>query len=107
MTMMGGIINVFLCVWEADFRGMLSSSATANILYLIMIFRFILSLSTADLSLSLFVMVPYILNHKQWTWGVTLCKVWGTADVILCSASVYSLVGISIDRFFAVFFPIR
>jgi hypothetical protein len=69
--------------------------------------RFILSLTLADFSLSVLVMTPYVLNHKQWAWGATLCKIWGTADVLLTSASVYSVVGISIDRFFAVFFPIR
>jgi hypothetical protein len=74
---------------------------------LLIVLRFILSLTLADFSLSVLVMTPYVLNHKHWAWGATLCKIWGTADVLLTSASVYSVVGISIDRFFAVFFPIR
>ena len=69
--------------------------------------RFILSLSAADFSLSVFVMSPYVLNHREWIWGLLLCKIWGTADVLFASASVYNVVAVSIDRFYAVFFPIR
>ena len=68
--------------------------------------RFLLSLSVADFSLSVFVMAPIILNYDGWTY-ISLCKIWGNAEVLFSSASVYSMVGISIDRFFAVFFPIR
>ena len=35
-----------------------------------------------------------------------MCKVWVTADVLFCSASIYSLIGISIDRFHAIYKPI-
>ena len=41
--------------------------------------RFILSLSVADLSLSLFVLLPYLFSQPgNWWLGMTLCKVcWG------------------------------
>ena len=35
-----------------------------------------------------------------------LFQAWVTADVVFCQASIYSLVGISIDRFHAIFQPI-
>ena len=69
--------------------------------------RFILSLCVADFCMAVFVMSPYVLNSRGWTWGLGLCKVWGMVDVLLSSASVYSVLSISIDRFYAVFFPIR
>ena len=38
--------------------------------------RFILSLSVADLSLSLFVLLPYLFSQPgNWWLGMTLCKV--------------------------------
>ena len=33
------------------------------------------------------------------------CKLWVTADVAFCSASIYSLIGVCIDRFQAVTDP--
>ena len=51
-------------------------------------------------------MIPSLLNPEGWWMGVTLCKAWVTADVLFCSASIYSLIGISIDRFHALYSPI-
>ena len=51
-------------------------------------------------------MVSSLLNPEGWWMGVTLCKAWVTADVLFCSASIYSLIGISIDRFHALYRPI-
>ena len=69
--------------------------------------RYLVSLATADLSVSVLVMLPSALmfQHCGWVWGSTACKVWITLDVLLCSASIYSIIGISIDRFLALYKP--
>ena len=69
-------------------------------------FRFILSLSITDLCLGLFVMIPAIVKSKKWRWGIPLCKAWVTADIFFCCVSIYTLLGISVDRFLAVYKPI-
>jgi len=33
-------------------------------------------------------------------------QVWVTLDIAFCSASIYSLVGISVDRFYAIYRPV-
>ena len=38
-------------------------------------------------------------------WGLSSCKMFITADITFCSASIYSLIGISLDRCYAVFYP--
>ncbi len=41
-----------------------------------------------------------------WLLGWVLCDAWLTFDVLLCTASILSLVAISIDRFLAISRPI-
>ena len=72
--------------------------------------RFILSLASSDLLLSLSTMplaISKLLNHCMWSHGVELCKAFCTFDVVFCSASIYSLIAISLDRFYAVHFPLK
>jgi hypothetical protein len=47
------------------------------------------------------------LKAGKWFWGPIYCKIWVTLDVLFSSASIYSLIGISIDRFFAVYKPVQ
>ncbi len=47
------------------------------------------------------VYIPYILTGR-WTLGRSLCKLWLVMDYLLCSASVFSIVLISYDRFLSV-----
>ena len=70
--------------------------------------RFILSLSVADLGLAVLVMLPSLVTarSRSWSLGATLCQAWVTADVLLSTASIYSMIGISLDRFQAVFTPV-
>ena len=70
--------------------------------------KFLLSLAAADMSVGMFVMMPSVLKAQSgyWAWGPDLCKIWVTLDVCFCSASIYSLVGISLDRLYAVYWPI-
>lgn len=39
--------------------------------------------------------------------GLASCKAFITADITFCSASIYSLIGISLDRCYAVFYPLE
>ena len=70
--------------------------------------RFILSLSVADLGLAVLVMLPSLVTarSRSWSLGATLCQAWVTADVLLSTASIYSMIGISVDRAQAVFTPV-
>ncbi|CAN9502834.1 unnamed protein product [Ophioblennius macclurei] len=45
--------------------------------------------------------IPYVLTGR-WTLGRGLCKLWLVMDYLLCSASVFSIVLISYDRFLSV-----
>ena len=69
--------------------------------------RFILSLSAADLGVAVLVMLPSLVTRSQpWSLGASLCQAWVTADVLLSTASIYNMIGISMDRFQAVFTPV-
>jgi len=71
--------------------------------------RFLLSLSAADFSVGLFVMLPSVMQSMNdgWLWGMTSCKMFVTSDITFCSASIYSLIGISLDRHYAVYNPLQ
>ena len=71
--------------------------------------KFLVSLACADLCVGIFVMLPSILKIQagSWSWGPTPCKIWVTLDVFFCSASIYSLIGISLDRFYAIYKPLN
>jgi len=42
-----------------------------------------------------------------WPFGESWCRIWLAVDVWMCTASIYNLVAISIDRYIAVSRPIR
>jgi len=70
----------------------------------------VLSLAVADLLVGLCVL-PFSLGvhlHKGlWPFGLVLCQLWLAADVWLCTASIYNLLAIGLDRFLAVTRPLR
>ena len=69
-----------------------------------------MSLAVADLSVGTLVMVPSIIklyNSNHWALGLGYCKLWVTFDVAFCTASIYNLLCISFDRFYAIYFPIK
>ena len=71
--------------------------------------RFVASLACADLSVGVLVMPLAIKVELTGTWrlGRTLCDVWTSFDVLLCTASILNLCAISVDRYVAVTRPLQ
>lgn len=70
---------------------------------------FIANLAAADLLLSS-VVLPLSASSEalgRWVLGRVLCGVWASLDVLCCTASIFNLCVISVDRCLAVSFPLR
>lgn len=70
---------------------------------------YVVSLAIADLFVSLFVL-PLAIHLEMkaaWTLGPSLCRVWITLDILLCTASILNLCIISLDRYLAVTRPLH
>lgn len=70
---------------------------------------FMVSLAIADITVAVMVMpfnVVYSLINK-WIFGLFLCKMWLTCDVLCCTASILNLCAIALDRFQAIHDPIN
>uniref|UniRef100_A0A9J2PBU2 G-protein coupled receptors family 1 profile domain-containing protein n=1 Tax=Ascaris lumbricoides TaxID=6252 RepID=A0A9J2PBU2_ASCLU len=51
--------------------------------------------------------ISNILTESRWLYGMLLCKVWTSLDVICCTASIVTLCAISADRFIGVTRPLQ
>ncbi|GFV43276.1 putative tyramine receptor 2 [Trichonephila clavipes] len=70
---------------------------------------FIVSLAVADITVAVLVMplnVAYTLM-AQWKFGLPICKMWLTCDVLCCTASILHLSAIALDRYWAIHDPIN
>ncbi|KAG8177983.1 hypothetical protein JTE90_019994 [Oedothorax gibbosus] len=70
---------------------------------------FIVSLAVADITVAVLVMplnVAYTLMSK-WQFGLQVCKIWLTCDVLCCTASILHLSAIALDRYWAIHDPIN
>ncbi|CAL1283085.1 unnamed protein product [Larinioides sclopetarius] len=70
---------------------------------------FIVSLAVADITVAVLVMplnVAYTLM-SQWKFGLPVCKMWLTCDVLCCTASILHLSAIALDRYWAIHDPIN
>lgn len=64
---------------------------------------FIVSLAVADITVAVLVMplnVAYTLMSR-WRFGLQICKMWLTCDVLCCTASILHLSAIALDRYVA------
>ncbi|XP_066524660.1 dopamine receptor D4a [Hoplias malabaricus] len=71
---------------------------------------FIVSLAVADLLLAVLVLPLFVYAEFQggvWSLNMTVCDGLMTMDVMLCTASIFNLCAISIDRFIAVSVPLN
>ncbi|CAF0728472.1 unnamed protein product [Adineta steineri] len=70
---------------------------------------FILSLTFADLAVGLFVMPLNAANiiAGRWPFSSLLCKLWLSIDYVASTASIFNLVLLSLDRYWAVVYPLR
>ncbi|XP_072647317.1 D(4) dopamine receptor [Canis lupus baileyi] len=70
---------------------------------------FIVSLAAADLLLALLVLPLFVYSEVQggvWLFSPGLCDALMAMDVMLCTASIFNLCAISVDRFMAVAVPL-
>jgi hypothetical protein len=89
-----------------------------NLLVLISLFKFknlktmsnylIGNLALCDFLLSLTVLPMSLINDVlgHWLFGEVLCNIWLSIDVLYCTASIWSLCVIALDRFTATTFPV-
>ncbi|KAG7276843.1 hypothetical protein CRUP_007980 [Coryphaenoides rupestris] len=71
---------------------------------------FIVSLAFADLLLAILVLPLFVYAQFQggvWSLNMMLCDALMTMDVMLCTASIFNLCAISVDRFIAVSIPLN
>ncbi|ERE79714.1 D(4) dopamine receptor [Cricetulus griseus] len=70
---------------------------------------FIVSLAAADLLLAILVLPLFVYSEVQggvWLLSLRLCDTLMAMDVMLCTASIFNLCAISVDRFVAVTVPL-
>ncbi|KAM9814794.1 D(4) dopamine receptor-like [Syngnathus typhle] len=71
---------------------------------------FIFSLAVADLLLAVLVLPLFVYSEFQdgvWTLSTGVCDGLMSMDVLLCTASIFNLCAISVDRFIAVLIPLN
>ncbi|XP_073843281.1 tyramine/octopamine receptor-like [Musca autumnalis] len=70
---------------------------------------FIVSLAVADLTVA-FLVLPFNVAYSilgRWEFGIYLCKMWLTCDVMCCTSSILNLCAIAMDRYWAITDPIN
>ncbi|XP_075160629.1 octopamine-Tyramine receptor [Haematobia irritans] len=110
--------------WEAILTALVLSiiivlTVIGNILVILSVFTykplrivqnfFIVSLAVADLTVALLVL-PFNVAYSilgRWEFGIYLCKMWLTCDIMCCTSSILNLCAIALDRYWAITDPIN
>ncbi|KAM7357110.1 octopamine-Tyramine receptor isoform 1-T7 [Cochliomyia hominivorax] len=110
--------------WEAIITAIVLSiiivlTIIGNILVILSVFTykplrivqnfFIVSLAVADLTVALLVL-PFNVAYSilgRWEFGIYLCKMWLTCDIMCCTSSILNLCAIALDRYWAITDPIN
>lgn len=119
-------IGVALAVpqWEAIFMfitlgSIIILTIVGNILVILSVFTykplrivqnfFIVSLAVADLTVAILVLPLNVANMilGRWVFGIHMCKMWLTSDVLCCTSSILNLCAIALDRYWAITDPIN
>lgn len=69
----------------------------------------LVSLAVSDFCVGLIVMPIAVIDifYENWILGEIICRLWTSADLTLCTASIINLCMISVDRYCAVSRPLR
>ncbi|XP_038077149.1 octopamine receptor beta-2R-like [Patiria miniata] len=70
---------------------------------------FMASLTVSDICIGLFWVLPELTRHfnGEWVLGSFLCTVWGVSLTSFSALSMFSLVLLTVDRFFAIVYSLR
>ncbi|KAG5318624.1 5HT1R protein, partial [Pseudoatta argentina] len=94
----------------------LTVAGNATIFFIIIYFKrfrrsnyLVISLAVSDLLVGLIVMPPAIIYQVSgdWYFGSISCHIWLSADVLNCTASIFNLCMVSIDRFWLIMKPLK
>jgi len=68
----------------------------------------LLSLAIADLTVSILVMIPAMIQDvlQRWIFNDLFCKFYITFDITCCTASILHLLLVALDRYLAIFKPL-
>ena len=69
----------------------------------------LLSLAIADLTVSLLVMIPAMIQDvlDRWIFNSLFCLMYNAFDITCCTASILHLLLVAIDRYIAIFKPLK
>lgn len=71
--------------------------------------QYLISLAVADALLAVFI-IPFSLYMEltgDWPFGSAYCYIYLSADVLLCTASIWSICAIGLDRYWSVKMPLN
>lgn len=68
----------------------------------------LVSLAIADLTVSIFVMIPSMITDvkREWIFNRVFCKFYNSFDIFCCTASILHLLLVAVDRYVAIFKPL-